>query len=410
MSKRLDKGIGFSKITSVKTIWCIVVIFLALFFNPLYLLFLLVCVERFVRLPLGVNYILALSISLLFINREIGGGWSAVAASNVASDDAVNYIRYYNALFDKDFYITHGISFYNGGEPLWYTVAAITRFLTGGNNLSIVMASVMIPILLLHKSLANISYDHLYNVAFFYLLFPEIFHVFYHLWRFALSLSITMLIFSHIIRRHDVNYKLIGVGLLAHVTSIITSSFLVIANKLSPDVLQGGLMQRFIVFFRLVVLLAISYLAFIFILEHSSYSKLIFYIKSEEITTLFAYNSRHYLYMIISAYLIMFSKRGLIISLATLNFALLLLPMFLRITVIYERVLLLLTPLIILTLLHHLSKRNQRKSLMLIPMFLLLINFVLNSNGQLFYEYMSRGHAFDLFNGAAFNVYSIMNS
>lgn len=409
MSKELNKRLELNISSLDKVHLAIICLSLAFIFNPLYLLLFFVLVERWIKLPVLINFIIAISIALLFINREIGGIWSSVGDANYANDDALNYLSYYRNLFDNSFFSSVlGLNIFNGGEPLWFIIAYIVSFVTNGNEFSIVLVSVLLPILILHLVFLKISRDFCFNAAFFYIFFPEINHIFYHLWRFSLSLVITLLLFTYLLTKNRMNIKLVFMSFFAHVSSVFTSMLLILTKKFSVPAETESTYYQFIFILRYLLFSIIVFYALLFVVGYMDFYKLNFYLRSDEITALFEYSKRHFLYILFSVYLLLFSKKKIIISVAILNLTLLLIPFFIPVTLIYERILLLTIPPIVISFLYQIKNYARFKNIMYIPMLIFFLVFVSNVEGKLFYVYMSRGHAFSLFNGIFSNILDII--
>ncbi len=376
-------------------------------FNPLYVLLLFLFLERLIRIPITLNYFFAFSISLFFINRDFGKSWSGSDGMTFANDDVLVYLDYYRNLWTDDFYKNADLHIYGGGEPVWFLLACIVKFLSFSSVFCIICFSVFLPVFFLHFVFSKISVDFCFNVAFFYIFFPEINHIFYHLWRYSLSLAFTLCLCVYSLNNNRFNIKLSLLSILSHITSFLTAFVLFCVSIHKYSYLKNIFFARI---FFLLSFLCFGFILFFFfwsIFDYIQLDKVNFYLRSDEVVVPFFYSSRHFLYMFISIYLLFLSKNIKILSIALLNLLSLLIPSVFTVTVVYERLLLLLVPLLIVSFLFHIKQKIYIKNLLFLPMVIVFYNFVQNCDGQLFYAYMSRGHLFDLFNGIIINLYDI---
>lgn len=409
MHKELNRELtSINNKTSDNLFLCLMFFFMTLIFNPLYLLLFFVTLERWIRIPISLNYFLVVSFSLMFINREIGESWSSGEA--YANDDALNYIDYYRHIFDRFFFNDLGMTFYSSGEPLWFIIAGIVSFLTNGNEFSIIAVSVIVPIFILHIVFSKISRDFCFNAAFFYIFFPEINHIFYHLWRYSLSMSLTLLLFIYLVKRNKIQIKLFFLSISAHISSLLSLLFISFANMFKNPLIKNKFSNKLIfVLLFFLVFGSLSY-SILLSLKFVEFDKFIFYVNSDEILTLFTYNKRHGLYLVISAYLISFSQKKVSIVISLSGLTLLILPFFYSVSLVYERVLILIIPIIIVAFLYEIRFYYRIKNILLFPLFLIAIDLWTKSQGELFYAYMSNGHNFNLFNGMAYNFYDLLKN
>jgi hypothetical protein len=387
--------------------WFLVLIGLSFFlvFNPLYLLLFFVLLERWIRIPILINYFFVFSFSLMFINRDIGNSWTAGDA--YANDDVLNYLEFYAHIFDLNFFKGMGLTLYSGGEPLWFLLAGLVHFITNGNAFSVIVVSVAIPIIILHKVFSSISRDFCFNAAFFIVFFPEINHVLYHLWRYSLSLVLVLFVFIYFLNSRRVNIKFFAMSFLAHISSSFSLS-LILFLKLFKSPLVPSISKK--LFFVLVLLnfFFIFTYSIYFMLEYVKYEKFIFYLKSEEISTMFSYNARHFFYVLISGIILFFSRRRVSIMISLLGIIVLILPAFYSVRLVYDRILLLLVPVIIIVFLFEIKDYPKVKNVLLLPLFLVAIYLWSKSEGELFYAYMSNGHNFNVFNGIVYNFSDLL--
>lgn len=385
----------------------LILVSLSLFFvfNPLYVLLFLVILERWIRLPRVVNNIFACAFSLMFINREIGNSWTS--GDVYAADDVLNYLEFYRHVFDLEFLKGLGLSLYGGGEPLWFFIAGLVNVVTNSNEFSLVVVSVLVPVMLLQRVFYSISRDFFFNTAFFIIFYPEINHVFYHLWRYSLSLVLVLTVLSVYLISTRISIKYYTTSLLAHVSStFILSFFLYAAFFRSPIALS--VRKRIVFIFSLFLFFLVFCCLVYFILDYIEYEKFIFYLKSEEVVTPFSYNNRHYLYMMISFAILVFSRNKISILFSLLGVILLTIPFWYSVSLIYERVLLLVVPTVIVVFLFEIKYYSRLKLLLLVPLFLVAISFWLSVEGKLFYEFMSNGHNFNIFNGMVYNLNDLL--
>ncbi|MBM3454056.1 MAG: hypothetical protein FJX80_02790 [Bacteroidetes bacterium] len=386
----------------------LVLIGLALFFvfNPLYVLLFLVIVERWTLLPKEVNYIFAFSFSLLFINREIGNSWTSGDA--FAADDALNYLEYYRNVFDLDFLRGLGLTLIGGGEPLWFLLAGLVNILSNGNEFAILVVSVAVPVFLLQRVFYSISRDFLFNTAFFIIFFPEINHVLYHLWRYSLSLVLVLTVFVVYLSTFRINGKYYFTSILAHISSSFTLSFILFTRFFRSNVvlsLGEKLKFIFIFFSSLIILSSLVYT----LIEFIEYEKAIFYLKSNEIVLPFAFNGRHFFYLLLASGILTYTRLRVSFLVSLLGVFSLAVPFFYEVSLAYERFLLLITPIVIIVFLFEIKNLTKFKSFLLLPMILVAFSFWWKIDGKLFYAFMSNGHAFHVFNGVGLNFYDLLS-
>jgi hypothetical protein len=375
-------------------------------FNPLYVLIFLVLFERWIRMPLSIGYFFVFSFSLMFVNRDIGNSWSS--GDSFANDDVINYLDFYHHIFEMQYFEDLGMTIFNGGEPLWFLIAGIVSFVTHGDDLAIIFVSVALPLLLLFQVFSSISRDFCFNAFFFFTLYPEINHLIYHVWRYSLSLSISLFLFIWVLRSQSVSKKLVFMSFAAHVSSILSLLTIAYGSILGNPFLEKRILNRFFVSLSFILVVSgILILAF-YSVDYLEIEKFVFYVKSEDIMTPFTYSKRHILYLIISAYILSFSERRVSFVLSLLGFLLLILPYFLSVSIIYERLLQLIIPMIVVGFLYEIRFFLRFKVLLLIVIIPLAFDLWSNLQGELFYVYMSNGHNFHLLNGIGYNLIDLV--
>lgn len=371
-------------------------------FNPLYVILFLTLLERFIRFPKAVGYLFALAFSLTFINRDIGNSWTS--GDSYAADDVINYLEYYRHIFDFQLLSGLGLSLLGGGEPLWFILAGLVSILTNSNEFFLVVVSVTVPVIILQGVFNNVSRDFLFNTAFFIGVYPEINHVIYHLWRYSLSLVLVLSLIITYLHRRKVNYQYFSTSLLAHVSSVPSIFiFLYAAAFKKGSGVRGVRSKVLLILSFLIFNFCCIYLGFTF-LDYIEYDKFVFYVKTDEIITLFSFNNRHFLYMILASMILVISVNRISILFSLVGVVLLSIPFFISLSLVYERVLLLIMPIVIVLFLYEIRYNSKVKLFLLMPLFLVTITLWENVEGKLFYNYMSNGHNFNLWNGIFYNL------
>ena len=394
---------GFEK-SSIHYYWLFPM--LAFVFQPLYVLILLVLLEGFTRVPATFNFLIAFSISLTFINRDVGNGWSS--GDFIAQDDALNYLYYYDSLFDPNFFFWSQPYVYFGSEPLWFLISAVVKIISGSSDIALIAISVLIPVYAMHKSFIVLSKYVYFNSFLFYVLYPEINHIIYHLYRFSLSLGFFLLFFAIFLNHRKKAFKYLVLSLLAHSSTLMYNFFFFTGRffKVGDSLISSFAKLR--LFFSTIVTLVIIVLLLFIFFKTIEFEKVKFYLNSEEVVSLFVVNSRHIVYLCMSIYMLWVSKIKISYVVSLVSTILLILPMIYNLTIIYERVLNVCVPILLFVFLYEMKIRRLHRRVL--TFFLIGIGFNLWSKSEnlLFYKYMSNGHNFDLFNGIGLNLLDII--
>lgn len=224
----------------------------------------------------------------------------------------------------------------------------------------------------------------------------------FHLFRTSIGFSIVILCFSGLLAANKSRSKLIYLAPFGHLSTILPSSViflgrfmnfnLSITNKIFSSMILS------ISFF--IVLYALLFIASIIGLE-----KIAYYLSSEG--DMFTLGTRHFIYLILSVYLLAVTKNKNIYLISLSTLLVLCLPFSLNgIGVVFERILILFTPLLALCLVYEING-SKLKRVSIIA--LLSINFLLLASkihDQLFYQYMSDGKFFNFFSGLFHNLYT----
>lgn len=383
----------------------VLVIVLCLIFNPLYILILLALISKYKTLPKFLNYIIAASLILSFTNREIGEGWYADSGFR-AQDDALNYIKYYTDL--EKYGLLSTINFSEGKEPLWITLAYLTGILTSWSATALVLVSTGVPIVLMHKSFNNLSPNFALNTVFFYAFFPEIFHTYYHLWRFSLSLSILAILVTTLISRQKevIRIRKLIIPALSHLSALLPITWIVLIKWLPQKIKKNWLIYVLSLILTSLLIVTLS----TYVLGQINFEKFNFYIETANASLDFRYSSRHFVYILFSLLLIFFSRKKFTVGLSLLSLGILIIPAFLSfVPIFYERIILTTTPILILLFIREVPFRSRIESsaILLISVLLLIRNsYILDQT--LFYKFLANGRFYKPFNGILFNLYDIL--
>jgi hypothetical protein len=381
----------------------LLLLILLLFFNPLFVLVLGVFLERKYKLIKFVNIIIGFSLALSISNRTIGNSW--YSSSDVkGEDDGVNYQNYYHEIKNDSYILDFKdflINYTDGKEPLWFSMVELVGYLTKFNLQALVFFSVLIPLLIIHHTINLVSPFFCLTSLIYYTLVPETFHTLYHLWRFSLSACILNLAFVHLILNNKINAKLLIIGALGHATSVLmVFSQLLAKTKLIHKKKESKLVLLF------EVLLKIFFLSLFItlLLLNLNIDKIIFYFDGE-VDLNFTYSIRHYLYMIVSIFLLLKSKNRIIVFFSIVSILLLLLPLVIpTVGVILERILIIITPLIPLMFCFIIKDLHFLRTFVSLPFILLFFYLIYKLDGTLFYQYISNGFFFKWFNGLFYNL------
>ena len=376
---------------------------LLLFINPFYVLIFGVFVERKNSLGKYLNYLIAISIALSISNRPIGNSWYSESGVK-GDDDAINYIAYYSELKNESYILQfdkYVENFTDGKEPLWFSMSEMIGVFSGFNIRVLVFLCVLIPLLIIHYSLLKISSFFCLSSLLFYSLVPETFHTLYHLWRFALASSIINVVFVKLIVSKKINYKLLVIGILGHVTSVLMVMSLIFSQiNFTTSAQIRKIRIVFVIFLKLSIITFITWL----LLTNVSFDKILFYLDGE-VDLNFKYSIRHYIYYLLSFFLLWKSRNEYILFFSFLNIFLLSIPLvFPAVGIFLERILIISTPLIPLMLAYHLSVHNKLRLHFSLFSVFLFIYFSFKLDNTLFYQYISSGNFFKLKNGLLYNL------
>jgi len=376
---------------------------LCIFINPLYMLIIGSIVEIYKKLPTYFNYVLAFSIAIAISNREIGVQWSS--ANGTGMDDAVNYINWYLQTESNSYILNFQDIIANtlsGKEPLWFILVEIAGKVSLYNINFLIFISIFVPVLIFHSAFQKTTKYFCFAALVFYFLIPEIFHMLFHLFRTSIGFSIVLLCFSGLLAANKSRSKLIYLAPFGHIAMILPSSVLFFGRFINFNL---SITNKIIGIIILSTSFFIGLYALLFIAYLIGLEKIAYYLSAEG--EIFILGTRHLIYLILSVYLLALTKHKntYLISLST--FLILCLPFTLNgIGLIFERILILFTPLLALCLVYEINGSKLKRVCII---FLLSINFLLlvtKIHDQLFYQYMSDGKFFNFFSGIFHNFYT----
>jgi hypothetical protein len=378
---------------------------MCIFINPLYILIIGSFIEMYKKLPSYLNYVLAFSIAIAIANREIGVQWSSV--DGFGNDDAINYLNFY---FQTQFssYIVNFIeiipNIFKGKEPLWFILAEISGRVSSYNGSFLIFISIFVPILLLHFSFQKITKYFCFSALVFYFLVPEVFHMLFHLFRTSIGLSIVILCFAGLLAANKSRSKLIYLAPFGHLAMILPASVLFFGRFISFDL---SILNKIISIIILSILFFIGIYVLLYIASIIGFEKIVFHLTFE--AEMFKLHTRHLVYLILAIYLIFVTKNKNIFIVSLAAFLLILLPFsFNSIGIIYERILIIFTPLLALSLVYE-SSASKFKRFCIIS--ILTINFlylITKISDKLFWQYMADGQFFNFFSGLFYHFYKFL--
>jgi hypothetical protein len=387
------------------TVVGIVFTFMCIFLNPLYMLIAGSLIEIYKKLPSYLNYVLAFSIAIAIANREIGVQWSS--SNGIGIDDAINYLDFYNNIQTSSYILNFNevfINIFSGKEPLWFLLAEMSGRISLFDEGFLILVSTLVPVMLFHYSFIKITKYYCFCALVFYFLVPEVFHLLFHLYRSSLALSLIAVGLALTLANNNTNNKLIYLAPLGHLSTVLPAFVLfsqrfVFFNLSLSNKLYGLIFLSIFFFIGLYFML---YLATVI-----GFEKIVFYLSSDG--DIFILSTRHFIYLLLSSYLILITKNKNIYLLSIATLLLIFMPIFLDgLGIFFERILILFTPLLALSLAYEIDG-SQFKRLAIISVitanFLYLVSKV---NGQLFYQYMSDGQFFNFFSGLLYNFYTYL--
>ncbi len=376
---------------------------MCIFINPLYMLVIGSTIELYKKLPNYFNYVLAFSFAIAISNREIGVHWSS--GNGIGIDDATNYLDWYYETATSSYIFGLGDLFTNlfsGMEPLWFILAELVGKLFLYNEQALIFFSTLIPIIIFHYSFRKITKYFCFCALVFYFLVPEIFHTLFHLYRNSIGLSIIVLCFAMVLSNDYIKTRLIYLAPLGHLSMILPASALFFRRFLFFNL---SFINKIIYSLALSLFFFLGLYAMIYLASFLGLEKISFYLTQEG--EVFQTSTRHLIYFVLSIYLISITNNKNVYLIALSTLLVLFLPFSLNgISIVFERILILFTPLLALGLAYESRNDNFKK----IGIILLLgINFSLLAykvHDQLFYQYMAEGKFFNFFSGIIHNIYT----
>ena len=387
------------------TVFGIVLVLMCIFINPLYILIIGSFIELYKKLPSYLNYVLAFSIAIAIANREIGVQWGS--PGGIGNDDAINYLYFYYQTQFSSYILNFNeiiTNIFIGKEPLWFILAEISGRASLYNESFLIFISIFVPMLIIHFSFQKITKYFCFSALVFYFLVPEVFHMLFHLFRTSIGLSILVLCFAGLLAANKSRSKLIYLSPFGHLAMILPSSVLFFGRFVFFDL---SILNKIISMIILSISFFIGLYALLYIASIVGFEKIAFHLTSDG--GIFRLHIRHFTYLILSAYLIFITKNKNIFLISLSATLVLFLPFaFNGIGIIFERILILFTPLLALSLVYE-SSASKFKRFCIIS--LLSVNFLLlitRINDQLFWQYMSDGKFFNFFSGLLYNFYSFL--
>lgn len=380
----------------------LVLSFMCVFINPLYMLIIGAVVEIYKKIPSYFNYVLAFSFAIAIANREIGVQW--YSDNGIGIDDAINYLNWYHQISINSYFLELNEVFSNilsGREPIWFLLAEIVGTLSMYNEKAIILVSTLLPIILFHYSFTKITRYFCFCGLVFYFLVPEIFHLLFHLYR--TSIGFALLTFSFVLllskNRFPYSYYLAPLG---HLSTILPAAALFLSRFITFEL---TITKKFFATIILSIAFFLGIYVIFIIAINLGFEKIAFYLTSSGET--FQLSFRHLIYFLLSIFLIFITKNKYVYMIALSSLLVLFLPNFFDgLSIVFERILIVFIPLLSLSLVYEIKEKIVLK----IPiLFVLTMNFlylISKVNGELFYQFMSNGNFFNVFSGILYNLYT----
>lgn len=395
-----------NKLNHILLNWVLLVF--ALIFNPFYILMFCVFCELFSKVWSGVFWVLTGSIILGISNREIGGAWGSLEAG-FANDDALNYLSSYLDLATQSYVARPGdyaANLLSGSEPGWFLLMELTGNLTGFSQAAMMLVSVGLPILVIHYALLKILNRPFFGILVVYFLSPEILHMFYHLWRFSLAISLVILIFflrpknwSYMFRRF-----MYVLPLITHLVSALPLGILYLSESLKQGNLQ--LYGKFKLLLLLIAMgLVFGYLSFQILLL-IEFTKIIHYLTNMSANQ-FSLNFRFLLQIGVAAYVCLVTKRNDIFMLCSFAIIILTAPLLLSLPEIFMRIAVIITPFVSICYCLEVERHKYIRLFTSIVLSALFIRLALFNFDTGHYQYMARGNFFSYDAGFVFNLLGV---
>tara|TARA_B100000989_G_scaffold143755_1_gene107125 strand:+ start:14608 stop:15855 length:1248 start_codon:yes stop_codon:yes gene_type:complete len=391
-------------LTPIITLFMCILIML---FNPMIVIILGALLELRGPLSKVLNYIIALSLALSISNRSVGQMWFG-AGGQKANDDAINYLDWYHQIEGASYVADLGSYFtklLSGQEPLWFFMAEIVGVLSDYDQNLLVFFSVATPLILIHYSFQKLS-PYFFTIALlFYALIPEIFHSLYHLWRFVLSASIVYCIFAISLTQQRIRLSYLIWPVLAHSSGLISALIFALA-RFNFFNAESGFIYRICYVFTALATIILAVILGMNFLQFIGFSKILYYAESVDMGA-FSYSLRHVLYAGISVGLLLKSNSRLIILFSLMNLVILSGPLFFpQIGLILDRILIAVSPIIVLALAFYIKDRLFYRVVIVLPLIIFYLWFASKADGTLFYQYMGNGEFFSPMSGVFYNLYS----
>ena len=392
-------------LTPIITLFMCILIML---FNPMIVIILGALLEFRGPMSKVLNYLIALSLALSISNRSVGQMWYA-AGGQKANDDAINYLDWYHQIEGASYVADLGSYFtklLSGQEPLWFFMAEIVGVLSDFDENLLVFLSVATPLILIHYSFQKLS-PYFFTIALlFYALIPEIFHSLYHLWRFVLSASIVYCIFAISLTQQRIRLSYLIWPVLAHSSGLISALIFALARFNFFSNPENGFVYRICYVFIALAIIILAVILGINFLQFIGFSKILYYAESVD-TEVFSYSLRHVLYAGISVGLLLKSNSRLIVLFSLMNLVILSGPLFFpQIGLILDRILIAISPIIVLALAFSIKDRLFYRVVIVLPLIIFYLWFASKADGTLFYQYMGNGEFFSPMSGVFYNLLS----
>lgn len=399
-------GITRNSLNYVLRNWVLLV--LAVTVNPFYVLILCVFCELLSKVWPGVFWALSVSIILGISNREIGGAWGSLE-TGFANDDALNYLSSYFDLANQSYVARPGdyvANLLSGSEPGWFFLMELTGNLTGFSQTAMMLVSVGLPIFVIHYVLLKILNRPFFGVLVVYFLSPEILHMFYHLWRFSLAMSLVILIFflrpenwSYMFRRF-----MYVLPMATHLVSVLPLGILYLSENLK----QGNL--EFFGKLKLLALLTTMGLVFgylffqvLLLIEFTKISHYLTNMSSNQ----FSLNFRFLLQIGVAAYVCLVTKRNNIFMICSFSVIILSAPLLLSLPEIFMRIAVIITPFVSICYCLEVERHKYIRLFSSIVLSVLFIRLALFNFDTGHYQYMARGNFFSYDAGFVFNLLGV---
>lgn len=388
-------------ISNLNKLLLISIIYLSLFFlNPFYVLLLVCFFELFIKISILIFIILGFLIGVLLSSREVGSTWGEGAL--LGRDDSLEYISHIDNIFNLGFFdyvINIPFLYFNGQEPGYYLLIKILSFPFTYTDQIILLLSVTIPIISIFYIIAKSFRFPGAAITALIFISAETLHLFFHLWRFSFASVFIIYMLFWYERKNKVFAAMCAA--LCHILAFIPIFLYFRSEKIesSFDLFRN---IRVLVFNILYIFLFL--LIFIFFIYYIDSNKILYLGYQSVGGDIFEMSSRQYFQLAMALILLVIRPNNLNFHFLFLAIIILLVPIFIDVTVIYVRVMLIFTPLITLFFCKNFESIYFRLYIFFISLYSLFSLYSISYSPSSFYHTIMNGSMFSPYNGLLFLI------